>query len=38
MEVSVVELSEPLKLKITNEIIDKLKTLPPNANVTEQRG
>lgn len=36
-EVSVVELSEPLKLKITNEIIDKLKTLPPNANVTEQR-
>lgn len=33
-----VELPESLKLKLTNEIIDKLKTLPPKANVSEQRG
>ncbi|CAN6583261.1 hypothetical protein FF1_043189 [Malus domestica] len=32
-----VELPQPLKLKMTNEIIDRLKTLRPNANITEQR-
>ncbi|KAH0983027.1 hypothetical protein GBA52_010204 [Prunus armeniaca] len=34
----VVELPQPLKLKITNEIVERLKTLRPKANVTEQRG
>ncbi|XP_021820248.1 uncharacterized protein LOC110761969 [Prunus avium] len=33
----VVELPQPLKLKITNEIVERLKTLRPKANVTEQR-
>ncbi|KAM1289468.1 hypothetical protein ACFX2I_016728 [Malus domestica] len=32
-----VELPQPLKLKMTNDIIDRLKTLRPNANITEQR-
>ncbi|BFG24956.1 hypothetical protein CerSpe_112300 [Prunus speciosa] len=33
----VVELPQPLKLKITNEIVGRLKTLRPEANVTEER-
>ncbi|KAI5337902.1 hypothetical protein L3X38_017173 [Prunus dulcis] len=34
----VVELPRPLKLKITNEIAERLKILRPKANVTDQRG
>ena len=37
-ETEAVELPESLKLKLTNEIIEKLKTLPPKANVSDQRG
>ncbi|KAL6286230.1 hypothetical protein ACE6H2_010620 [Prunus campanulata] len=33
----VVELPQPLKLKITNEIVERLKTLRPKANVAEER-